>query len=77
MLVYDTRRNLAAFAIEKDGKRLRGGYVPTFDANKIVRLAPGDLWFATMQTLAEMPAEAVAGESADNVSGRDSRGNDG
>jgi len=59
VLVYDTRRNLAAFAIEKDGKRLRGGYVPTFDANKIVRLAPGDLWFATMQTLAEMPAEPL------------------
>lgn len=55
VVVYDKRGALTAFSVERDGTRLRGGYLPTFDANKFVKLSPGDLWYATMQTLAEMP----------------------
>lgn len=59
IIAYDKRGALTAFSIERDGKRLRGGYLPTFDANKFVKLSPGDLWYATIQTLAEMPTEPL------------------
>lgn len=59
IIVYDKRGALTVFSVERDGKQLRGGYLPAFDANKFVRLSPGDLWYATMQTLAEMPTEPL------------------
>ena len=55
VVVYDKRGALTAFSVEQDGTRLRGGYLPTVDAKTFVKLAPGDLWYATIQTLAEMP----------------------
>ncbi len=59
VFVYDTDRNLLAAYQALGNEKIAGVYLPRVDDEAFVLIQPDDIWYATLQDIAEIPLQPL------------------